>query len=341
MGQQRIYRILRRLVDGVLASSGRDAVWHWLGGHKEDAVTDGALFRIWNGTDGSGVSEKETLAALDSVKERLGLHDSTRVWRMERMRTVWRYAAVILLPLLTGMAVWHVMDRRVETVSEMAECYVPQGQQKKIRLSDGTEVTLNSETLFVYPKNFYGKRREVYLSGEAFFDVTHDEKKPFIVQAGPLDVRVLGTTFNVEAYMDDDLITTTLETGRVKVYRSDNESDGVTMEPDERVVYHKQNGSFEVFRTDAEKTISWTEGEIRFVNQPLSAILKTLERRYDVTFRYDTHIGIGEIYTMKFKSDETIGEVMRVLALAAGDMEYSIEGNIIFLRSVKKGGETH
>ena len=140
--------------------------------------------------------------------------------------------------------------------------------------------------------------------------------------------------------MDDDLITTTLETGRVKVYRSDNESDGVTMEPDERVVYHKQNGSFEVFRTDAEKTISWTEGEIRFVNQPLSSILKTLERRYDVTFRYDTHIGIGEIYTMKFKSDETIGEVMRVLALAAGDMEYSIEGNIIFLRSVKKGGET-
>ena len=54
MGQQRIYRILRRLVDGVLASSGRDAVWHWLGGHKEDAVTDGALFRIWNETDGRG-----------------------------------------------------------------------------------------------------------------------------------------------------------------------------------------------------------------------------------------------------------------------------------------------
>lgn len=334
MNKTKIYQIIRRLTDGMLSESGRRIVVRWLRGQEHVAETDEAMFRIWNEIDGAQVSDEETKVALQAVKRRIGLSERRIGWK----QMLWKYAAIILLPLITGLTVWQVMNFRVLESSDMIECYVPLGEQKKIILSDGTEVMLNSGTLFIYPEKFYGENRKVFLSGEAYFEVEHDKEKPFVVRTGPLAIRVLGTTFNVEAYPGEDEITTTLKTGRVKVYRTDDETKGLTMNPDDRVVYHNKDDRFELFRVEAEVFTSWTEGETRFVDRPLSEVLKTLERRYDVTFRYDKSINLNEMYTMKFKPNETIEEVMRILMLAGSNMEYSIDGNVVFLRSTGKGG---
>lgn len=336
MDRTKLYQIIRRLADGMLSESGRCTVIRWLRGQEHVAETDEAMFRIWNETDVTQVSDQETHVALQAVKRRIGLPERNIGW----VRTLWKYAAVILLPLVTGLVVWQVMEHRMAETSDMMECYVPLGQQKRIELSDGTEVVLNSGTMFIYPIHFSGKNRRVYLSGEAYFEVEHDEKKPFIVRTGPLAIRVLGTSFNVEAYPEEDEITTTLKSGHVKVYRTDDEASGMFMKPDDRVVYHHKDDRFELLRVEAEQFTAWTEGEIRFVDQPLSEVLKTLERRYNVMFRYGDDVNMNEMYTLKFKPDETIEEVMRILMLAGSDMEYSINGNVVFLRATGKGGAT-
>lgn len=335
--KERIYLIIRRLADGLLPRSVRDRVLYWLGGEEDAAEKDDALFRVWNETEGEEISAEEVRMALYSVKRKLGMLPARNSvsWGYRAMK----YAAVILLPLLTALVVWSVMDRRMEATSDMMECFVPQGQQREIELPDGTHVVLNSGTLFIYPKAFYGEERGVYLSGEAYFRVTHDKENPFIVHTGKLNVKVLGTCFNVEAYPEERDITTTLEEGQVKVYCSDQEDKGIVMRPDDRLVYHRDSEAFELFRVNADDFSSWKEGEIRLVQRPLSEVIKVLERHYNVTFRCDGSINMDELYTVRFRSDETIEDAIHILSLLAGNTIHgSVDGSIVFLQSKEKGG---
>lgn len=337
MSAERVYKIIHRLTDNILSASGRDKVLHWLKEPEDGCVKDEALFRVWNEIDAGEITPVEVQRALSSVKSRLGLSNESRRKRIFWVFETLRYAAVLAVVLVTGLVVWQVMERRVSSASDMIECFVPYGQKKNIELPDGTKVMLNAGTLFVYPKHFYGEKRRVYLTGEAYFDVTHDKNKPFVVSAGPLNITVLGTSFNVEAYPGEDDIFTTLHSGRVKVSRTGDENNGVLMRPDDRVVYHVKDGSFEMYHVESGDFTSWTEGEIRFVDEPLFAMLRTLERHYGVVFKYD-NIDINEKYTMKFDSNDKIEEVMQILILTASNMEYVIDNNVVFLRSVKKGG---
>lgn len=335
--KERIYLIIRRLADVLLPRSVRSRVLYWLRGEEDAAEKDEALFRVWNETEGEDISAEEVRMALYSVKRKLGMLPARNSvsWAYRAMK----YAAVILLPLLTGLVVWSVMDRRMEAASDMMECFVPQGQQREIELPDGTHVVLNSGTLFIYPKAFYGEERSVYLSGEAYFRVTHDKDNPFIVHTGKLNVEVLGTCFNVEAYPEERDITTTLEEGQVKVYCSDQEDKGIMMRPDDRLVYHRDSEVFELFRVNADDFSSWKEGEIRLVQQPLSEVIKVLERHYNVMFRCDGSINMNELYTVRFRSSETIEDAIHILSLLAGNTIHgSVDGNIVFLQSKEKGG---
>lgn len=339
MRNERIYLTVRRLADGLLPRAARNRVLRWLWGKEQAAEKDEALFRVWNETEEAAVSAEEVRMALYSVKRRLGMLPARKTvsWGYRAMK----YAAVILLPLLTGLVVWSVMDRKMETTSDMMECFVPQGQQRELELPDGTHVVLNSGTLFIYPKAFYGAERGVYLSGEAYFRVAHDKENPFIVHTGKLNVKVLGTRFNVEAYPDERDITTTLEEGQVKVYCADKEEKGIVMQPDDRVVYHRDSEAFELFRVNPDDFSSWKEGEVRLVQRPLSEVIKVLERHYDVTFRCDESINMNELYTVRFRSGETIEDAIHILSLLAGNtIHCSIDGSIVFLQSERKGGES-
>src|ERR1019366_6846207 len=107
----------------------------------------------------------------------------------------------------------------------------PSRVKSKIVLSDGSVVTLNSETTLRYPAEFNGQTREVYLDGEAFFDVAKDHKHPFIVHAGKMNVRVLGTAFNIKSYANDATSETTLIRGAIEVTMSDRPSDRIILKP--------------------------------------------------------------------------------------------------------------
>lgn len=339
MKKQLIYQIIRKLADKTVPTSQRDIILRWLIGPQDTSEKEEAMFRLWNETDGVDISETTTQEALRSVKEKLKINE------VPGQKSKWihlaaKYAAILLLPLITGLIVWGIMETQISESSEMIECFVPKGKQQTIDLPDGSTVIINSGSLFIYPKKFHGKNRKVHLSGEAYFKVNRNENMPFIIGSGPLSIKVLGTTFNVEAYPGEENITTTLEEGSVKVYRSARpEAEGIIMKPDERLVYHNKDDKFELYKVESKEFTSWTSGEIRFIEQPLSDILTTIERQYNVSFRYNDHINLTDRFTIKFKADEKIEEVMRVLAFLTGNMSYRIEGRTILLQSNPKGGD--
>ena len=204
---------------------------------------------------------------------------------------------------------------------------VPRGGEYSITLSDGTIVYLNSESELRYPVNFVGRDRRVYLSGEAYFDVVQDEVHPFIVDMGNSSVRVLGTSFDVRAYADEDEVLTTLVQGSVKFSAG---KEFVTLEPGKQAVLGK-SGSIETREVDTYLYTAWKEGVFAFKRQRLEEIMKVVARWYDVNIFWENVSQKEVTFTGKMKRYDDFSKVVEVLEMT-GNTEFVIKENNIFIR---------
>ena len=204
---------------------------------------------------------------------------------------------------------------------------VPRGGEYSITLSDGTIVYLNSESELRYPVNFVGRDRRVYLSGEAYFDVVQDEAHPFIVDMGNSSVRVLGTSFDVRAYADEDEVLTTLVQGSVKFSAG---MEFVTLEPGKQAVLGK-SGSIETREVDTYLYTAWKEGVFAFKRQRLEEIMKVVARWYDVNIFWENVSQKEVTFTGKMKRYDDFSKVVEVLEMT-GNTEFVIKENNIFIR---------
>ena len=204
---------------------------------------------------------------------------------------------------------------------------VPRGGEYSITLSDGTIVYLNSESELRYPVNFVGRDRRGYLSGEAYFDVVQDEVHPFIVDMGNSSVRVLGTSFNVRAYADEDEVLTTLVQGTVK-FSAGKES--VTLEPGKQAVLGKSE-SIETREVDTYLYTAWKEGVFAFKKQRLEEIMKVVSRWYDVNIFWENVSQKEVTFTGKMKRYDDFSKIVEILEMT-GNTEFVIKENNIFIR---------
>ncbi|MEG2067735.1 MAG: FecR domain-containing protein [Tannerellaceae bacterium] len=333
MEKNRAYRILQRLTDRTLPAKHRGTVLHWLAGESDLPEKEEALRQLWKEMDAE--ADQSTHLSLLDVHRKIGAKESVAHNLTLRNRLM-RYAAILLLPLIVGIAVWKVAERQ-QTVQEMVECYVPNGKLETVLLPDGTRIQINSGSLLIYPREFRGKNRTVYLTGEANFSVSKNKNRPFIVRTGPLKVQVLGTQFNIESYPGNGRIVTTLEEGAVKVYKNDMPEKAIEMKPDEQLTYNEKDDTFTSSRVEAHSVSVWTRGELRFVDKSLTEILTAMERRYNVHFRVSPDVHSSDMFTMKFKQHETIEDVMNIFAQLVGNLSYRIEGKDILL--FKEGKE--
>ena len=162
---------------------------------------------------------------------------------------------------------------------------IPRGKMYRLVLEDGTKVWLNSETELSYPSRFTGTKREVKLLGEAFFEVTPDKERPFYVKANGMDIRVLGTSFNVSAYQDSESTSTTLVEGSVAVSTANGAERTIT--PSERLAYNKKSHQLSVEKVDTELYTSWINGEFKFRDMRLEDIMKKVNRWYNCQIRFE------------------------------------------------------
>ncbi|MEG1737927.1 MAG: DUF4974 domain-containing protein [Odoribacter sp.] len=186
---------------------------------------------------------------------------------------------------------------------------IPKGGEYKLILSDGSVVWLNSDSRLRFPSSFPGKKRTVYLEGEAYFEVSPDSLHPFIVSSKGMDVEVLGTKFNVKAYPEDVIIYTTLCQGSVKTI---NQQTGLSLllEPNQQARFTKQNGKIEKQEVDSRLFTGWTGGRFVFENETLEEIMKQLERWYNIDVFYQN----PSIKKYKFTGDvDRFDEISTIL----------------------------
>ncbi len=333
MEKSNVYSILKRFTEHTVPSKYRSIIRNWLTAGNDFAEKEAAMHRIWMETQAD--ADITTRRSLRQTMQKIQRAESRPVSISLPYRLL-RYAAILILPLIVGIGVGRLTKHRYAE-PEMIECYVPHGQQKTVRLPDGSVIQVNSGSLLVYPGRFPDKKRSVYLSGEANFCVAKNTRKPFVVSAGPVKVEVLGTKFNIESYPETERVITTLENGSVKVYTSDAPEKALLMRPDEQVVYNRTDRSFSINRVKAGDFSVWTQGELRFVNQPLPEIIAVMERKYNVRIKLSPEISSSDLFTMKFKRHETIEDAMQVFIRLAGNIDYRREGKEILL--FKKGKE--
>lgn len=223
----------------------------------------------------------------------------------------------------------------VEQPIQSNELVIPRGGENTVVLADGTTVHLNAGSKLTYPVRFAGKRRTVVLEGEAYFEVTKDENRPFVVQTHLGEVAVLGTEFNVNAYADADVCYTTLVRGKVSFSASDS-GESVTLLPGEQAV--ATAGNVEKRAVDLDEYVGWVDGIYTFNNRTLGEIMQTFERWYDIQVYYETPDLRNMTYSGNLKRYGTINSFLDALELT-GDLDYKITGRDILIYDKQKNDE--
>ncbi|MEX0660605.1 MAG: FecR domain-containing protein [Balneolaceae bacterium] len=245
---------------------------------------------------------------------------------------VLRTAAVILVSMFAGVFMQYTLTQGTD-VEQVSEFYVMQtfetgkGEKARVTFSDGTKVILNSASSIQFPKEFPGQKREVYLDGEAYFEVAHNSNHPFIVYAQDVEVQVLGTEFNVQGWSDDASVEVAVRNGKVAVG-----SSGTHLDEDQQVILTRglhtivergENPS-PPKNVNITNHFVWTRGGLHFDNVPFNKVAKRIERRFNVQID-GVRDELKDIpYTGTFLYAE-LDEVLSVIGASMG-IEYQRDG---------------
>ncbi len=232
-----------------------------------------------------------------------------------------------------GLVSYHSLELDIVEQELNNTIVVPRGGEYSLVLSDGTQVFVNSMSTLEFPVKFHGKEREVKLQGEACFIVTEDAEHPFIVNVNGVKVEVLGTTFNINGYSEDKKVVATLVEGKVKLNTTTNEDKHYVLLPNEQAVFDltKNDGSAEINKVVASKSIQWVEGIYVFNNETLDNIMKTLSRWYDFNYWFEEQ-SLKDIRfeggLNKYESIEPILEIIQ----STGKVEVQMKGNNLLFK---------
>ncbi|MGH2567202.1 MAG: FecR family protein [Bacteroidota bacterium] len=226
----------------------------------------------------------------------------------------------------------------------MKEVSTEPGQRVKLKFSDGTTALLNSSTTIRFREKFMNRYREVYLEGEAYFDVVPlaaeaqsemtTAYSPFIVRAGDAVVQVLGTVFNVKAWPDNGNVEVVVAKGKVAVHSiADAERAEVVVTDGEMSKVVQGNKPLVPLRVDLNSSLAWLDGRLVFHNTPLRDVARSLERRYDLQCNVMDHRLLALPLTASFK-EESVAEVLKAIALSL-DIDYQKSGRVVKFHSRK------
>ncbi|MCL6293913.1 FecR family protein [Jejuia spongiicola] len=255
------------------------------------------------------------------------------------IKRIYKYAAVILVVITSSLLTWQLSNKNDFTDSEQNDTSLvlvttQKAEKKVIFLEDSTKITLNSNSALSYPKHFKGNTREVVIKGEAFFDVTENEQKPFIVTTNEgLKIKVLGTSFNVKSYPEDRKMETTLVTGKVKVIE-ERKNTIVELSPSQKATYLKSEDKMIVEHVKTENFTAWKEGRLIYNDTPMRDVIKDLERMYDLKF----DVSSIKILDYKYKGEFNNLNINQILELfeISSPITYSIQKNNIIRLNIEQ-----
>lgn len=269
--------------------------------------------------------------AYDLVKSTIAFGDTQRSARSRSLKLVLlKIAAVVAIGFLMSYLAFNRIsfDYKIKSFT-WTEKYNKKGERSKILLSDGSSVWLNADSRLKFPEQF-SDNREVYLSGEAFFDITKNPSKPFVIHLDNGDVRVLGTSFNVKSFKDDANVETSVVSGKVAfISNSDSKHDTIFLTPNHKAVLTKRSGEIMTQETNMEEDRAWVDGKIIFRSNSFKEVGKVLERYFDKKVEFDSPELMNCKLTGTFQNN-TLAEIMELLA-ATKDYQYTINEKNIYI----------
>lgn len=306
-------------------------VLHWIKAGEVNEEGKKWILEDWNSyKEASNLEDDENFAFIfDKIQEKIdnkNQNDNVNASKTSALPRIinWitRAAAIFLIPVLSFLF-YTLSENKIESdkyaklAVDSLEVIAPLGSQTVVQLSDGSEVQLNYGSKIKYPQFFSGNTREVALTGEGFFKVTHNPEKPFIVKAGNLKIKAVGTTFNVLAYDGDDFIETTLVDGKVildKVEQNGKSKTIGAMTPGQHINYSLPTATISSTEGNIEKYISWTSGKLIFEDAPILQVTERLSRMFNVDFEVKNDVKDFE-YTVTF-TDEHLFQILDLMTIA-------------------------
>ena len=279
-------------------------------------------------------AERGSLAMTAAEESRVGERVKQKVdqqlsFQRNYFRIILKVAAVIAVFFIAFLYRTEIYDQVDPIV--YVERQVPEGEQLKLTLSDGSKIWLNANSKFKYPKNFNRSIREVFLvEGEAYFDIAHDEDKPFFVRSRKVSTQVLGTAFNIRAYNYLTNIQVAVTRGKVSVNRDQVKNSGVVLLPDEFVNIDTATGTMHKEKVDAMNVISWQKGNISFNNERFANVCEVLERKYKINIYFKDNSLKEYRFTAGFDRKDKLTDVLDILS-QANNLSYEVKNKEVYL----------
>jgi ferric-dicitrate binding protein FerR (iron transport regulator) len=321
-----IWATLASFLDGKASDVEKETVNNWLkesdSNRQMFELLQNKKFKVRN-DEAEALREK----IFDKVQTKLITNNTTRTIR------IWQYAAAASIALFLSVSSLYIFRSSPETIA-LIETKCPEGSRSTVALADGTIVELNSASTLTYPARFTGKQRIVELTGEGFFHVASNKKNPFIVKAGDLNIRVLGTQFNIKAYKEDTKIFTTLLEGSVRIEFSGNSEKFYVLNPDQQAVFDKESNRLNVQNVNAELFAVWKKGSFYFDSESLIEISRKLEREFNISITITTPELEKVLFSGVFDKGESITQILDMLRKYR-NFNYRIKNNQVELYTEK------
>ncbi len=315
-------------LDGDISLEDRTYLYNWISKSEDNKRYYAQIKDLWEASLADVFGFVEVSKEWERFNNRIAARP--KINKKKSIKITWyRVAAIIVIGLL-------IANLLIENFKTKDQSYytaiAPTGSISQTILPDGTIIYLNSGTEIKYDTKSKEKQREVYVDGEAWFDVAKDKKKPFVVHTKYYNVRVLGTQFNVKNYKDDESIVTTLEEGSIQILGSDNLKlkETITLKPGEQISYNKTGHKVYKKNVDTQIFTSWRNNKLVFLEMTFGELVKLLERKYGVEIQVADSSILGEHYSGTIKN-ETIIEILNIIQ-HTHPITYKVEGQKIIIQ---------
>ncbi len=254
-----------------------------------------------------------------------------------RNHGVWLKVAAAVLILFAGTFTWRYLTTRsavpekagtTEALALQKDKPSPVNKKQTIHLPDGSTAILNADSHLDYPSAFTGKTREIYLSGEAYFDIKHDPSKPFLVHTGKIVTRVLGTAFDIRAYPGDETIKVTVTRGKVQVWK-ENKSLGL-ITANQQISFSKTTEKAIQKTVDSKALVAWKPEEVAFNDISMVDAAKRIAERFNVQVEFANPQIKNCRITATFSEDDMLDEMLTVIC-GVTKCEFTIQNNKIII----------
>ncbi|MBO9674812.1 MAG: FecR domain-containing protein [Sphingobacteriaceae bacterium] len=330
---ERYYRLIEDYSKKTISSEDLTDLLVWVGSSQHNQQIFRETLQAFEAADyylNKPVNQAKSWLAIQQHIENRTTDQSTVIHKINYGKYL-TIAAIITVVVLLPLLYFGTFNAKKTEVVSYNEIYNPRGQKRLVTMPDGSNIYLNGESKIRYAQNFNKGKRIVYLEGEAFFDVQHHIKQPFVVYTGKITTTVLGTSFNVNAYPSLKDVSVTVQTGKVGVIFKDKGKNGPVqfLLPNEQLTINKNNGRFTRMQVNAAEFNGWREYKLFFYDKPLKEIAEIISREYDLDFEIKNEALKEVKLTAKFDKC-SVQQIMGIIAKLSGS-KYTIYENKVII----------